>query len=985
MHADAEHKFEVNKTSAKRAEELFREHQAQIYRNTDKLFARLMIVQWIAGILAALFVSPQTWSGQTSQLHIHVWAAIFLGGAITIFPVWLTRVWPGAAITRQVIAVSQMLMSGLLIGLSGGRIETHFHIFGSLVILSFYRDWRVLVSATVVVAGDHFFRGLFWPYSVYGVLSASPWRFLEHAGWVIFEDVFLFISCLRSTDEMRSIANRTAALEASERNFRQIFEEAPIGMAVVGLDQRFKEANAALCQMVDYSIEELATLTPLDITHPDDLAISRQMAQAMLNQTGKQRIEKRYLRKDGGLVWSTRTGCLIHDEAGNPRHFLLMIEDISERKRAEMTLQEKKAELEATLHANQLIMDNSRDVICTNDAEGRFQTVSAACTALWGYTPAELIGKSCGEMVHPDDRETSRLANIEIMAGNPAINFENRYIRKDGSVVDVLWSAYWSEDDGTMFQVARDITQRKRAEAALQETNRQLEVAHHANQLIMDNSQDVICTIDANGRFLSTNAACEDLFGYTPDELIGRSYLDFVHPDDRPNSEEADSSTRIAGKITDFVNRYVRKDGVIVDVLWSASWSKSDEIFFCVAHDVTERQRIENALREAKEEADRANRAKSEFLSRMSHELRTPLNAILGFGQLLERNNQITSARPHLHHIVSAGRHLLDLINEVLDISRIEADKLQLSVEPVSVSVALREAVDLIRPLAAEHSINLFVPTEDQIDYFVLADRQRFKQVLLNLLTNGVKYTPSGGAVTISCTSIDQNMVRLEVRDTGIGIASEKLSRVFTPFDRLGAEQSTIEGTGLGLALSQRLVQAMHGSIGVESKPGEGSTFWVQLSQTKSPFETIAPAGLADLRSGRLTALKKTTILYIEDNHSNLTLVEQIVREEPEIELLTAMQGQLGLDLARQHKPDLILLDLHLPDLPGWEVLAQLQADETTRHIPTIVLSADATPGQIKRLRDAGALDYLTKPIDVAQFCQLLEKTAARKEEYVAA
>jgi CheY-like chemotaxis protein len=257
--------------------------------------------------------------------------------------------------------------------------------------------------------------------------------------------------------------------------------------------------------------------------------------------------------------------------------------------------------------------------------------------------------------------------------------------------------------------------------------------------------------------------------------------------------------------------------------------------------------------------------------------------------------------------------------------------------------------------------------------------------VLLNLLTNGVKYTPSGGSVTIACTSTEQNIVRLEVRDTGIGIASDKLSRVFTPFDRLGAEQSTIEGTGLGLALSQRLVQAMHGSIGVESKPGEGSTFWVELSRTKSPFETVAPAGLADLRSGRLTALKKTTILYIEDNHSNLTLVEQIVREEPQIELLTAMQGRIGLDLARQHLPDLILLDLHLPDLPGWEVLAQLRSDDATRHIPTIVLSADATPGQIKRLRDAGALDYLTKPIDVAQFCQLLEKTAAQKEECVAA
>ena len=207
--------------SVELAEELFQQHRQKIYRQTDRIFAKLMMGQWLVAVLLAAVISPRTWSGEASSIHIHLWAAIFLGGAISIFPIWMTRAWPGAAATRQIIAVAQMLMSALLIGLTNGRIETHFHVFGSLVILSFYRDWRVLVPATVVVLLDHFLRGIYWPYSVYGVLSASPWRFLEHGGWVFFEDVFLVISCLRSVREMRFIANRTAeqqqAKEEAER------------------------------------------------------------------------------------------------------------------------------------------------------------------------------------------------------------------------------------------------------------------------------------------------------------------------------------------------------------------------------------------------------------------------------------------------------------------------------------------------------------------------------------------------------------------------------------------------------------------------------------------------------------------------------------------------------------------------------------------------------------------------------------------------
>ena len=291
-------------------------------------------------------------------------------------------------------------------------------------------------------------------------------------------------------------------------------------------------------------------------------------------------------------------------------------------------------------------------------------------------------------------------------------------------------------------------------------------------------------------------------------------------------------------------------------------------------------------------------------------------------------------------------------------------------------------------PLAAERTITLSRPSPVNRSQYVSADRQRLKQVLLNLLANAVKYTPVGGEVTVSVSSPAAGVTRFMVTDTGSGIPADKLPRLFTPFDRLGAEQSVVEGTGLGLALCQRLMQAMHGSIGVNSSLGHGSTFWVELPAADSPHARIATAKRNGLIDRDTTIAGARTILYIEDNLSNLTLVEQMLAEQPELELITAMKGQLGLDLARRHLPDLILLDLHLPDLPGWEVLAQLQRDRATATIPVIIISADATPHQIKRLMAAGAHGYLTKPLEIEQFFKVIETATdpvTRREQPVAA
>ena len=380
--------------------------------------------------------------------------------------------------------------------------------------------------------------------------------------------------------------------------------------------------------------------------------------------------------------------------------------------------------------------------------------------------------------------------------------------------------------------------------------------------------------------------------------------------------------------------------------------------------EVADRRQAEESARLASTEADRANRAKSEFLSRMSHELRTPLNAILGFAQLLQMEVQTPEQRESVAHILKAGRHLMDLIDEVLDIARIEAGRLHLSPEPVPVADLLRETLDLMRPLAAQRAIRLETGALPGEDGHVRADRQRLKQVLLNLLSNAIKYNRDAGRVTLTCAEAPGDRLHIRVTDIGPGIPAALMARLFTPFDRLGAEQQGVEGTGLGLVLSKRLVEAMGGAMGCESALGEGSTFWVELPLAAAPAERLKelpPEVLAAAPAPGPAA----TVLYIEDNLSNLRLVERVLAHRPGIRVLPAMQGRLGLDLAREHRPALIFLDLQLPDLPGHEVLRHLQGDPRTREIPVLVISADASPGQIQRTLAAGARAYLTKPLDV--------------------
>lgn len=384
-------------------------------------------------------------------------------------------------------------------------------------------------------------------------------------------------------------------------------------------------------------------------------------------------------------------------------------------------------------------------------------------------------------------------------------------------------------------------------------------------------------------------------------------------------------------------------------------------------------------LQASNRELRAASAAKSEFLSRMSHELRTPLNAILGFGQLLEMDIVVPQQVEFVDHIVKAGRHLLGLIDEVLDIARIESGNLRLSVEPVCVADVVEEAIGMVRPMARARHLRVNEPRLAGGIEYVRADQQRLQQVLVNLLANAVKYNRDGGEINVDYVAMGDQLVRIVIADTGLGIAPADMDRLFRPFERLGAEQTEVEGTGLGLALTKYLVDAMGGEIGVMSEVGVGTSFWVELPLCDSPSHQVLDRA-ADKVPPTQPADISRTVLYVEDNISNIKLVDHILSRRANVTLTVAMMGHLALDLAREHQPDVILLDMHLPDMSGDELLRELRADDRTASTTIAMLSADATPGQVRRMLEMGADHYLTKPFDIPDLLYVIESSPARSQ-----
>ncbi len=509
----------------------------------------------------------------------------------------------------------------------------------------------------------------------------------------------------------------------------------------------------------------------------------------------------------------------------------------------------------------------------------------------------------------------------------------------------------------------------------LAERERALRDNEERLRLIIDGVKDYgIFALDIHGCVTSWNVGAERIKGYTEQEIIGQHFSVFYLLDECPeHPARALAAATRDGHYMEEAWR-CRKDGsrFWASVVITAQYDTSGALrgFSKITRDITDRRAAEIDLRTAREQAERASRAKSEFLSRMSHELRTPLNSILGFAQLLDMDGAPGQAN-HARHILRAGQHLLTLINEVLDIARIEAGRLALNPEPVALVSALQEALTLVWPMAQEAGIELSPLPAHIIDQGVLADRQRLIQVLLNLLSNAIKYNRPAGRVWIE-VQVQAGRLGISVNDTGHGIATDKLDRLFTPFERLEADPR-VEGTGLGLALSKSLLHAMQGSLVVHSTPGQGCRFTFELPAAQVQRPTARPLHPPVLPAAPALH-NRGTVLCIEGNLSSLALIETLLQRRPGIRLLSSMLGQLGLDLARQHAPQLILLDIDLPDLQGLDVLRRLREWRATASTPVIILTADASDACRNTLQAAGATAILVKPLHVPGFLAYLDQ-----------
>jgi PAS domain S-box-containing protein len=470
----------------------------------------------------------------------------------------------------------------------------------------------------------------------------------------------------------------------------------------------------------------------------------------------------------------------------------------------------------------------------------------------------------------------------------------------------------------------------------------------------------------------------ERIFGYSTEQALTVGFIaERIHEDDRGLLRQKMRELVETGSSPPNQEvRFQRSDGeyrwVDITLAKQSSDPSAPNAIVVYVHDVDDRRKLEQAQRQATEIAEAANRSKSEFLSRMSHELRTPLNAVIGFAQLLGMDDLNEEQHDGVRQIIRGGEHLLGLINEVLDIARIETGRLSVSIEPVRVDEVVNDAIDLVRPLANARSITFPTRVGGACLCHVQGDRQRLKQVLLNLLGNAVKYNRDRGRVELGCQNMPNGRIRISVTDSGPGIAPDKLALVFTPFERLDAEKSAVEGTGLGLALARGLVDAMGGELGVDSVVGKGTTFWVELDMVATPLAVLDSSQPDEPFDA--TRPQARTVLYIEDNLSNVRLVERILARRAHIRTIVAMQGELGVELAREHRPDLVLLDLNLPDINGEEVLARLRSEPSNRDVPVVIVSADATTRQIERLLSSGATAYLTKPLVVEQFLRIIDE-----------
>ncbi len=702
------------------------------------------------------------------------------------------------------------------------------------------------------------------------------------------------------------------------------------------------------------------------LIHPDDIPQLQATAEMSLHTTEPVDMETRYRRADGSWAYVLTRRVVHRDDNGTPIEFIGVGLDVT-------------SQVEKLRHASELA--TRLDIAVSAAGVGVWSRDPKDARTSWNEQMFRITGRPMYlggptrdewiyQIVHPDDRSAILKARAAVLADTMSIEHECRIVRPSGEVRWLVNRARREMLDGVMmvFGVTLDVTERVLAEAALRKVNERVALA--ARNVGMGTWEWDVATGEAQW-----DEAMFRLRGIEPqaEALNAVQRLATTHPDDveavkRELREAAHNTSPTAYEF-----RVVWPDGT---VRWLASRSTpapdaSDRTSrrIGVNWDVTDAKNAELSRRE-REVALRESQAKSEFLSRMSHELRTPLNAVLGFAQLLliDKDALQPQQRSKLAHIQSAGEHLLALIEDVLDLSSLESNQLKLDLQRVPLAEVLREALPLVESLAQAQGVTIQV---DAVDGVLLGDRIRLRQMMINLLSNAIKYNQPQGRVTVS-SEVSEREVTFHVQDTGRGMNEDQLAHLFEPFNRLGMEREGIAGTGIGLAVVKALATRMGGQVSVSSQPGLGSTFAVRLPRApKPPVGTAAPATAL---ARPVPPARKGSLLYIEDNPVNVLLIEELIRMRPGLTLESAGTGLAGVALAATLRPDLVLIDIQLPDIDGFEVLRQLKQQPETAHIACIALSANAMPADIARATAAGFSDYWTKPIDFGHFLGALDK-----------
>ena len=766
--------------------------------------------------------------------------------------------------------------------------------------------------------------------------------------------------------------------------------------------------NVGAERMLGYTaLEVMNKITPADISDPQEViarakALSLELGtpiapgfEALVFKASRgieDIYELTYIRKDGSRFPAVVSVTALRDDDNAIIGYLLIGTDNTARKQAE----------EALLKAGALqkaIFDSANFSSIATDAKGVIQIFNVGAERMLGYAASDVMNKiTPADISDPEEvvaraRALSAELETQIAPGFEALVFkasrgiediyELTYIRKDGSRFPAVVSVTALRDEQNAIigylLIGTDNTARKQIEEEQKKLDQRLRDQQFYTRSLIESNIDALMTTDPIGIISDVNKQMEALTGRTRDELIGAPFKNYFT--DPGRAEAAIKQVLNEKKVTNYELTVRAMDGKETVVSYNAAtfYDRDRRLqgVFAAARDVTERKLMDRELENAKSVAEKANLAKSDFLSSMSHELRTPLNAILGFAQLLEGGSPPpTDAQGvKLNQIIKAGWYLLELINQILDLAVIESGKLLLSRESVSLIDVMLECQAMIEPQARKRDIHInFLPFD--ASWFANADRTRVKQVMINLLSNAIKYNREHGTVEVACTLSSPERIRISVKDSGKGLSSEKLAQLFQPFNRLGQETGAEEGTGIGLVVTRQLVELMGGKIGVKSTVDVGSEFWIELAQDVMPqlaVEDIQHVDLA-LPAQGITHSNPAqyTMLYVEDNPANLMLVEQIIEGHPHITMLSARDGNQGIALARAHLPDVILMDINLPGMNGFQALKLLREDQKTKHIPVIAISANAMPRDVEKGIEAGFFRYLTKPIKINKFMYAL-------------